>query len=999
MTVAGTIGPRPMAPDDLDTIDREAIKRAFLDKLFYMQGKFPKLATLTDYYMALAYTVRDLMLRRWVSTAAAYTTQRARTVCYFSAEYLLGPHLGNNLINLGIYDEVRQAVRELGLDFELLLDQEPEPGLGNGGLGRLAACFIDSLATLEIPTLAYGIRYEFGIFQQEIVDGWQVEKTDKWLTYGNPWEIARPEWAAEVKLGGHTERYLDALGRMQVRWVAGKVVKGVPYDTPILGFRNYTANTLRLWRAEAPESFDFEVFNRGDYYGAVNQKVTSENLSKVLYPNDEQVRGKELRLEQQYFFVSCSLQDMLRVLDVQRIPLESFHEKFAVQLNDTHPAIAVAELMRLLVDVRGLPWDTAWQVTSRSMAYTNHTLLPEALECWPVGLFGRVLPRLLEIVYEINAHFLDDVRLRSLGDESMLAALSLIDEQGERYVRMAHLACVGSHAINGVAALHSQLLKDNVLGAFYKLWPQRFSNKTNGVTPRRWLVLANPRLAELLNAAIGDRWMRDLDELRALEPFAHDASFRERWLAIKRAGKEDLVARFAGLDGDAPVDPGSLFDVQVKRIHEYKRQHLNILHVIALYHRLKSGGDGDGVPRTFIFAGKAAPGYHIAKLIIKLITSVGAVLNRDPDTRDLLRVVFVPNFNVTNSQRIYPAADLSEQISTAGKEASGTGNMKFAMNGALTIGTLDGANVELRDEVGVDNFFLFGLTAPEVEALRGSGYRPRDRVAGDPELAAAIDLIQGGFFSRGDTELFQPLVRGLLDYDPYFVLADFAAYRDAQRNVAAAFQDRDRWTRMSILNTARTGTFSSDRTIREYCSDIWRVGPVPIRQVTQDDQSYEFDDTVGALDAVGSPQGAPTAMASRPLLWLPATVRREHRMGRRRDATVGGSGVVAGGQARRRDRSTRPVRPVARNQTVAGSGTTVAVSTFRMSNAQAFVRLKLMPIGLPLISVPVIPATSQNWPFVQPNRDVKVGPLPLGLMNPSLRLPTWKLSNCWMATM
>jgi starch phosphorylase len=832
-------------------IDKEAIKRAFLDKLFYMQGKFPRLATLTDYYMALAYTVRDLMLRRWVSTAAAYTTQRARTVCYLSAEYLIGPHLGNNLINLGIYDAVSGAIQELGLDFDTLLAQEPEPGLGNGGLGRLAACFIDSLATLEIPTLAYGIRYEFGIFQQEIADGWQVEKTDKWLTFGNPWEIARPEWAVEVQLGGHTEQYVDDLGRRRVRWIPSKIVNGVPYDTPILGFRNNTANTLRLWRAEAPESFDFAVFNRGDYYGAVNQKIISENLSKVLYPNDEQLRGKELRLEQQYFFVSCSLQDMLRVLSVQRIPVERFHEKFAVQLNDTHPAIAVAELMRLLVDNHAIAWETAWDVTCRTMAYTNHTLLPEALECWPVALLGRVLPRHLEIIYEINARFLDDVRLRCLGDRAKLAALSLIDEQGERYVRMAHLACVGSHAVNGVAALHTELLKRNLMRDFYELWPQRFSNKTNGVTPRRWLVLANPRLSNLLTEVLGDSWVRDLNELKSLERFVDDASFRERWAQIKRANKVELSARIGQLT-EGPVDPDSLFDVQVKRIHEYKRQHLSILHVVALYHRLKSGLASDMTPRTFIFGGKAAPGYHLAKLIIKLINSVGAVLNRDPETRDRLRVVFLPNFNVTNGQRIYPAADLSEQISTAGKEASGTGNMKFSMNGALTIGTLDGANVELREEVGADNFFLFGLTAEQVETLRSEGYRPSDWCCRDTELLAVIALLRSGFFSRGDTQLFEPLLNGLLDYDPYFVCADFAAYRDCQQQVGEAYRDRDRWVRMSILNAARTGKFSSDRTIREYCRDIWRVEPVPIKATSQSEVSQDFDETLGALQAVAA---------------------------------------------------------------------------------------------------------------------------------------------------
>src|SRR5262245_22106737 len=844
-----TIEEQVKQEDDRTGLTKDAFKHAFLDNLFYMQGKFPALATQNDYYQALAYAVRDRLLQRWISTAAAYTKQGSRTVAYLSAEFLMGPHLGNNLINLGIHEEVRQAITELGLDFDALLAQEDEPGLGNGGLGRLAACFIDSMATLEIPSLGYGIRYEFGIFQQEIVDGWQMEKTDKWLRFGNPWEIARPEWAQEVKLGGRTEQYRDEYDRLRVRWIPDKTVNGVPYDTPILGYRNNTANTLRLWKAEAPESFDFAVFNRGDYYGAVNQKVISENLSKVLYPNDEQTRGKELRLEQQYFFVSCSLQDMFRVLNVQRIPLERLHEKFAVQLNDTHPAIAVAELMRLLVDEHAMLWNAAWDITCRTMAYTNHTLLPEALECWPVGLFGRVLPRHLEIVYEINARFLDEVRLQSLGDEGRVAALSLIDENGERYVRMAHLACVGSHAVNGVAELHTELLKRNVLGEFYRLRPQRFSNKTNGVTPRRWIVLSNPRLTALLNETIGETWIRDLDEVRAIERFVDDAAFRERWSAIKRANKVELAARIADAS-EAPVDPDSMFDVQVKRIHEYKRQHLNILHVIALYHRLKSGAAGDIAPRTFIFGGKAAPGYHLAKLIIKLINSVAAVLNRDPETRDRLRVVFLPNFNVTNGQRIYPAADLSEQISTAGKEASGTGNMKFSMNGALTIGTLDGANIELREEVGADNFFLFGLTAAEVEDRRRSGYRPCDCYQQSAELAMAVDLLRSGFFSRGDPELFEPLLRGLVDYDPYFVLADFAAYVECQRRVGDVYRDRELWTRMSILNSARTGKFSSDRTIREYCRDIWRVQPVPIRRAAQSELHQEFDEPLGTRRAV-----------------------------------------------------------------------------------------------------------------------------------------------------
>jgi starch phosphorylase len=820
--------------DDRTALGKEALKHAFLDDLFYVQGKFPALATKNDYYMALAFAVRDRMLQRWISTAEAYTKHGSRTVAYLSAEFLMGPHLGNNLINLGIFDRVKQCMTELGLNFDELLAQEEEPGLGNGGLGRLAACFIDSLATLEVPAVGYGIRYEFGIFHQEIVDGWQVEKTDKWLRFGNPWEIARPEWAVDVKLGGFTEQYVDEYQRLRVRWVPHKIVNGVPYDTPILGYHTNTANTLRLWRAEAPESFDFAIFNSGDYYGAVNQKVTSENLSKVLYPNDEQLRGKELRLEQQYFFVSCSLQDMLRILRVQKVPLGSFHEKFAVQLNDTHPAIAIAELMRLLVDEYVMPWDEAWSVTCRTFAYTNHTLLPEALERWSLAVFGKVLPRHLEIVYEINARFLDEVRIRFLGDEERISRLSLIDESGERYVRMAHLACVGSHAINGVAGLHSELLKRDVLRDFYDLWPQKFSNKTNGVTPRRWMLLCNPKLAALITEQIGDGWVTDLSRLRELEPLAEDEGFRARWREIKLDNKRNLAALAQRTTGIA-IDPDSVFDVLVKRIHEYKRQHLKVLHIISLYRALKANTSAAVQPQTFIFGGKAAPGYHLAKLMIKLITAVGDVVNRDPDVRGRLKVVFLPNFNVTNGQQVYPAADISEQISTAGKEASGTGNMKFSMNGAITVGTLDGANIEIREEVGAENFFLFGLTTPEVYAMKARGYRPMDYYEGNPELRGVIDLIRGGFFSRGDPELFRPLIDGLLHYDPYMLLADFSSYLECQARVAAAFADVGRWTRMSILNTARSGKFSSDRTIREYCADIWRVQPVPIHLLTHED--------------------------------------------------------------------------------------------------------------------------------------------------------------------
>ncbi len=815
-------------------LGKEALKQSFLEHLFYLQGKFPALATRKDYYMALAYVVRDRMLQRWISTAAAYTRDGSRTVAYLSAEFLTGPHLGNNLINLGIFGNAEQAVAELGLDLHALLNEEQEPGLGNGGLGRLAACFLDSMASLEIPSLGYGIRYEFGIFDQEIVDGWQVERTDKWLRFGNPWELVRPEWAKEVKFGGRVERYTDVHGRFRVRWVPEKTVIGIPYDTPILGYATNTANTLRLWRAEAPESFDFHMFNRGDYYGAVNSKVVSENISKVLYPNDESFQGKELRLEQQFFFVSCSLQDMLRIMRGQKLPVERFHEKFAVQLNDTHPAIAVAELMRLLVDENDVAWDVAFDITRKALAYTNHTLLPEALECWPLRLFSRLLPPHLEIIYEINAHFLDEARIRFLGDEERIARLSLIDETGARTVRMANLACVGSHAVNGVAALHSELLTREVLADFHALWPQKFRNKTNGVTPRRWMVLSNPALTGLINEAIGPAWIKDLERLRALEPLAEDAGFRRRWQAVKLANKQQFAVYLGERSGIA-IDPDSMFDVQVKRIHEYKRQHLNILHVIGLYCRLKRDRAFDRPPRTFVFGGKAAPGYRIAKLIIKLIHSVGDVVNRDPSVQGRIRVVFVPNFNVSSGQRIYPAADLSEQISTAGKEASGTGNMKFSMNGALTIGTLDGANIEIRDEVGAENFFMFGLTTTEIAALKAQGYEPSAFYRGHDELREVIDLLRAGFFSRGDQSLFRPLIDDLLDTDPYMVMADYAGYAHCQERVGHAYGDRDAWTRMSILNTARSGKFSSDRSIREYCEDIWNVTPKPIRLLTPEE--------------------------------------------------------------------------------------------------------------------------------------------------------------------
>jgi starch phosphorylase len=805
-----------------------AIRQGMLDHLVYSLGRLPSVATQHDHYKALALAVRDRLQQRWAHTVQTYVDKDVKLACYLSAEFLVGPHLGNNLANLGIEPEARQAAAEMGLDLEELLAQEEEPGLGNGGLGRLAACYLDSLATLERPAIGYGIRYEFGIFDQEIRDGWQVEVTDKWLRFGNPWEIVKPEVAYHVSFGGHTEQYHDEEGRFRACWVPHRAVKGVAYDTPILGYRVNTCNTLRLWSAEACESFDFQAFNTGDYYEAVEGKVVSETLTKVLYPNDEPEVGKRLRLAQQYFFVSCSLQDMLRLLDLAGEPPERFPERFAVQLNDTHPAIAVAELMRLLVDERLLPWDDAWEITQRTFGYTNHTLLPEALEAWPLPLFRELLPRHLEIIYEINARFLDEVRRRFPGDDARLARLSLIDEAGERRVRMAHLACVGSHAINGVAALHTELLKQSVLKDFYDLWPERFSNKTNGVTPRRFLVLANLRLAELITRAIGDTWPRDLTALRKLEPLAADAAFRQEWRAVKRANKERLAAYIRAQTG-IELDPDWLFDIQVKRIHEYKRQHLNVLHIITLYDRLRREPDLDFPPRAFIFGGKAAPGYFLAKRIIKLINAVAETVNGDPDVNRRLRVVFVPNFSVQNGQLIYPAADLSEQISTAGKEASGTGNMKFMMNGALTIGTLDGANVEIREEAGAENFFLFGLTAEEVARVKGSGYRPENWLSGDPELAEAMRLIETGHFSRGDAEVFRPLVENLTRHDPYLVLADYPSYLSRQEEVSAAWRDAERWTRMAILNTARSGKFSSDRAIWEYCEEIWDVAPVTVR--------------------------------------------------------------------------------------------------------------------------------------------------------------------------
>jgi starch phosphorylase len=803
--------------------DVNSIKQSFLDNLAYLQGRFFLVASMNDYYMALSYTIRDRLMAHWNRTAKTYFEKASRTVCYLSAEFLIGPQLENNIINLGIQEQVEKAMDELGLNFDEILNREPEPGLGNGGLGRLAACYMDSMATLNIPTIGYGIHYEFGIFNQEIKDGWQVENTDKWLSYGNPWEIFRPEVSFHIKLGGHTESYIDSDGRYKTRWVPDEIVKSVPYDIPILGYKASTANFIRLWRAEAWESFDFSSFNTGDYYGAVQSKVSSENITKVLYPNDEPVAGKKLRLKQQYFFASSSLQDMIRIYKQRGSFMGYFSDKYAVQLNDTHPAIGIAELMRLLIDEHQIDWDQAWSITTKTFCYTNHTLLPEALEKWPLPIFSTMFPRHIEIIYEINQRFLHEAELIFNCDMEKIRRLSIIDESGHKYVRMANLACIGSQAINGVSQLHSELLKKETLKDFYDIWPTKFSNKTNGVTPRRFLLLINPDLANLINEAIGGRWLKHFDELRGLEKYLDDQNFVTKWQTIKLKNKQKL-ASFIAKTMDIKIDPHSLFDIQAKRIHEYKRQHLNLLHVIALYHRMRNNPNDNFTPRTVIFSGKAAPGYYKAKLIIKLINDVANIVNNDPLVKDRLKIIFLPNYSVKNAQWVYPAADLSEQISTAGKEASGTGNMKFAINGALTIGTLDGANVEMREEVGAENFLLFGLTAEQVAEVKRNGYCPQDYINGDDELKNVIDLISSQYFNR-TPEIFKPLIDSIIYHDEFLVCADFRAYVDCQQHAATMYLDESRWYRISILNTARMGKFSSDRAIREYCDDIWRVNP------------------------------------------------------------------------------------------------------------------------------------------------------------------------------
>lgn len=805
--------------------DETTIAQAFLDNLHFRQGVSLENASRNNLYLALSFTVRDRIFASWFKELQSFMDSKSdkdfKIVSYVSAEFLPGPHLENNLVCLKIMDETRNAMKKFNIDLDDLLDQEEEPGLGNGGLGRLASCYLDSLATLGINAFGYGIRYEFGIFDQEINNGWQVEITDKWLKYGNPWEMAKPDLCQEVFLGGHTEVFYDEQNKYRIKWIPSREIKGIPYDTPIVGYGNQKTIMMRLWTAEAIESFDFQDFNLGDYYAAVDEKVASETVTKVLYPNDEKEAGKQLRLIQQYFLVSCSLKDMIRIHLLRGAKPETFHEHFAIQLNDTHPSIAVAELMRLLVDDYQIAWDEAWYITTNTFAYTNHTLLPEALEKWRLDLFQNLLPRHLEIIYEINYHFLEELKAKYPGDDGKLSRMSVIDENGPKYVRMANLACIGSRRINGVARMHSELLKKHVLYDFYDLWPEKFFNVTNGVTPRRWIGASNQNLVDLLNKNIGNNWLKNYtSEIGKIEGLAENKDFRSDWQKVKTENKKVLaqwVKKHTGIE----IQADAMFDIQVKRIHEYKRQHLNALHIIGLYNQLKENPEMKIPSRVFLFGGKAAPGYFMAKLMIKLINSVGAVVNNDPDINNQIKVVYLPNFNVQIGHLTYPAADLSEQISLAGKEASGTGNMKFTMNGALTIGTLDGANVEILEEVGKENFFLFGLTVDEVLGKKAAGYNPYQYYESNPGLRKAIDQISGGYFSEGDTSIFRPLVDHLLWSDEYMIMADFQSYIECQAKVSEAYLDKENWTKMSILNVARSGKFSSDRSIADYARDIW----------------------------------------------------------------------------------------------------------------------------------------------------------------------------------
>ena len=800
------------------------VRRSFVDHVEFTRGKAFNSASAWDRYTALALTIRDRLAKGWVQTAKRYQGKDVKSAYYLSAEYLLGRALGNNLISLGLWDSTREALRELGIDLTTVLEMEPDAGLGNGGLGRLAACFLDSMATLNLPGTGYGIRYEFGIFTQEIVNGYQVERADEWMKFGNPWEVVRPDRIVPVRFYGHVENYVASNARQAARWAGGKTVLGVPWDTPVAGYGGETVNTLRLWQARASAEFDFALFNDGDYERSVVEKNDSEVISKVLYPNDQNQAGKELRLKQEYFFVACSIADIIRRYLKTHTDFAHFSKSVAIQLNDTHPAIGVAELMRVFVDEKNLGWDEAWAITQQTFGYTNHTLLPEALEKWPVSLFERLLPRHLQIIYELNTRHMRQVQIQWPFENERMARMSLIEEGREKQVRMAYLAVIGSHSVNGVAELHSKLLKQDVLSDFAEMYPERFNNKTNGVTPRRWLKACNPRLSNIITEAIGPSWVTELDRLQDLAKFADDANFVEAFKKAKTENKKDL-SRFLRDIMWINLDPGAIFDVQIKRLHEYKRQLLNALHIVHLWNKARTNPKSVAQSRAFIFGAKAAPGYRQAKQIIRLITGIGDVVNSD-STRTGLQVAFVPNYRVSLAERIIPAADLSEQISTAGMEASGTGNMKFAMNGALTVGTLDGANIEIRDAVGADHFFLFGLTAEEVAAKKAAGYQGREIYETNGDVKEVLDLLASGFFSPEDKTLFRPLVDSLIEDDRYLVLADFDAYVKAQEAVAAKYRDEKAWWRSAIINVAKMGFFSSDRTIREYAKDIWNITPV-----------------------------------------------------------------------------------------------------------------------------------------------------------------------------
>jgi starch phosphorylase len=804
------------------------LETAIVNQLTFTFARDTTTATQRDWWLASSKAALSVVIKRMIETMAHYYDTNAKRVYYLSLEFLMGRLFSNTLHSAGIYEEMQQALREMGLDPSVLRDEEYDMGLGNGGLGRLAACFLDSLATLDLPAVGYGIHYQYGLFKQEFRNGYQVELPDAWMNYGTPWEIVRPEHTMEIEIYGHVENVFDDRGNYVPKWTGAKKLLGVPYDIPVPGFGTKTVNYLRLWESRASTEFDFAAFNRGGYDEAVAEKNKSETISKVLYPNDSTELGKELRLVQQYFFVACSLKDIIRRFLQKNTDWHTFPDKVAVQLNDTHPAIAVAELQRLLHDVHGLPWDEAWSIVTRTFAYTNHTLLPEALEKWSVGLFQKVVPRHLQIIFEINKHFLEKVEAQWPGDVAKKRALSLIEEGPVQMVRMAHLAVVGSHSVNGVAALHTALLKKDLFPEFDELYPGKFNNKTNGITPRRWLLSCNPGLSHLITSKIGGGWERDLDKLRALEAYADDPQFQHDFMAVKRANKERL-ARIIQDQCGISVSPDALFDVQIKRLHEYKRQHLNLLHILALYRRLLQNPDLDITPRVFVFAAKAAPGYEMAKCIIKAINAVGSMINADTRITDRLKVAFLPNYRVSLAQRIVPAADLSEQISTAGKEASGTGNMKLALNGSLTIGTLDGANVEIREEVGDENIFIFGLTVEEVTALVKKGYKPAEIYQANEELRAIVDWVGSNYFTPTEPPGVLGMLRdNLIHHDPFLVLADFESYSECQKRVDAAFRDKARWAKMAILNTARMGKFSSDRTIAEYARDIWKVEPVKV---------------------------------------------------------------------------------------------------------------------------------------------------------------------------